>query len=285
MAGVRIEVVRTGRGTRATEVSSRADHGVIGTAVDVGFPMLSKTELGEKTLIAVAIRNAPPGMTWCGFELQSGDVVMYAPEAMHSAVNPIDAAFSFTAFDTEVLAGVADESQLDLHLPDRGSVQRMHRGAKTARLAQAVNDYVNHSTRRTLELQHTVIRGIAERRTPSPRRGPEPLDDAEIVTRCVALAERLARPPSVGEASEEVFASDRRVRTAFHRVYGVAPSEYFRRWQLDRVRRQLVDPHGPSTVTEAAASTGVFHFGRLARHYADQFGELPSDTLRSRGPA
>ena len=47
VAGVRIEVVRTGRGTRATEVSSRADHGVIGTAVDVGFPMLSKTELGE----------------------------------------------------------------------------------------------------------------------------------------------------------------------------------------------------------------------------------------------
>ena len=258
------------------------EDGVIGTAVEVGFPMLSKTELGERTLIAANIRSAPPGTTWRGFELEAGDVLLYAPEALHSAANPMGTAFAFAAFDIDQLARVADGAGLDLHLPEHGTVRRVHRSANTTRLARAVDRFVERDADSTTEVQMAVIGALADIGAPTRRRGPEPLDDTAIVARCIALAEHLRRVPTVAEATDAVFASDRRVRSAFQRTYGVSPTEFFRRWQLDRVRRQLLDPMGPSTVTQAASGAGLFHLGRLAQHYAGQFGELPSETLRNR---
>jgi AraC family ethanolamine operon transcriptional activator len=78
--------------------------------------------------------------------------------------------------------------------------------------------------------------------------------------------------------------SERTLREAFQRYFGLAPVQYLNRRTLHQVRRALMaaDPT-VATVTEIAAKFGVFQFGRLARDYNFLFGELPSRTLRRAG--
>ena len=58
---------------------------------------------------------------------------------------------------------------------------------------------------------------------------------------------------------------------------GTNPASYLRAVRLDRVRKDLL--HAGS-VTDAATRWGFWHFGHFSNDYREQFGELPSETLR-----
>ena len=77
--------------------------------------------------------------------------------------------------------------------------------------------------------------------------------------------------------------SERTLRDAFLRYFGVPPVQYLNRRSLNQIRKALLaaDPT-KTTVTEIATLFGVWHFGRMARDYRLLFGELPSETLRHR---
>jgi AraC family transcriptional regulator, ethanolamine operon transcriptional activator len=77
--------------------------------------------------------------------------------------------------------------------------------------------------------------------------------------------------------------SERTLRDAFLRYFGVPPVQYLNRRTLHQVRKALkaADP-SVATVTSIATRFGVWEFGRMARDYRLLFGELPSATLRYR---
>ena len=76
--------------------------------------------------------------------------------------------------------------------------------------------------------------------------------------------------------------SDRWLRQAFLRVYGVTATQLLRLRRLHQARRALLSAR--SSVTQVAAKHGFFDFGRFAMSYRRLFGELPSQTLwRERG--
>lgn len=70
--------------------------------------------------------------------------------------------------------------------------------------------------------------------------------------------------------------SDRWLREAFLRVYGVTATQFLRLRRLHQARRALLS--APTSVTRVAAEHGFFDFGRFAMSYRRLFGELPSDT-------
>jgi AraC family ethanolamine operon transcriptional activator len=74
--------------------------------------------------------------------------------------------------------------------------------------------------------------------------------------------------------------SERTLRDAFLRYFGVPPVQFLNRRSLHQIRKALLaaDPSA-ATVTEIATQFGVWQFGRLARDYRFLFGELPSETL------
>src|SRR5271169_2764912 len=76
--------------------------------------------------------------------------------------------------------------------------------------------------------------------------------------------------------------SERTLRDAFLRYFGVPPVQYLNRRSLHQIRKALLaaDPSA-ATVTEIATQFGVWQLGRLARDYRFLFGELPSETLRN----
>ena len=88
---------------------------------------------------------------------------------------------------------------------------------------------------------------------------------------------------SVEQLATAAGVSERTLRDAFLRYFGVPPVQYLNRRSLHQIRKALLaaDPTA-ATVTEIATQFGVWQFGRLARDYRFLFGELPSETLRRR---
>jgi AraC family ethanolamine operon transcriptional activator len=115
-----------------------------------------------------------------------------------------------------------------------------------------------------------------ERRPKVPRQ--------EIIRRCEAfLEERDGEPVLVGNLAAESGVSERTLRAAFNEYYGVGPVRYLQLRQLHRIRRVLREA-GPDSesVTDVLARHGVWQFGRFAAQYRRLFGELPSETLRTK---
>lgn len=86
----------------------------------------------------------------------------------------------------------------------------------------------------------------------------------------------------LAEIAEAAGCSYRTLQKGFMDALSHSPMAYLRIVRLKRVRSLLQAGGGESTVAHAAKVWGFTNMGRFARAYADQFGELPSDTVRRR---
>ncbi|CAM2143172.1 AraC family transcriptional regulator, ethanolamine operon transcriptional activator [Pararobbsia alpina] len=84
-------------------------------------------------------------------------------------------------------------------------------------------------------------------------------------------------PLSVAELCARLGVSRRTIQYAFEDVMGMNPASYLRTIRLDHVRKEL---RVADSVTDAATRWGFWHFGHFSNDYREQFGELPSETLR-----
>ncbi|MFZ6992357.1 helix-turn-helix domain-containing protein [Curtobacterium sp. RRHDQ66] len=86
-------------------------------------------------------------------------------------------------------------------------------------------------------------------------------------------------------SSKEIAAAaglrSRGLQGAFQRVHGMTPLAYLRGIRLLLARERLRSGYSES-VAAVARSVGIGHLGRFAGAYKAEFGELPSETLRSR---
>lgn len=81
--------------------------------------------------------------------------------------------------------------------------------------------------------------------------------------------------------------SVRTLHVTFQQELGISPMAYLRRIRLDQVRAELLRCVGRDVrISDIAMRWRFFHPSRFARQYCEQFGELPSATLRdTRWPA
>lgn len=70
----------------------------------------------------------------------------------------------------------------------------------------------------------------------------------------------------------------RTLQHQFSHFYGLSPIEMLKRERLYRINSELGSGHTAEPVAAVASRWGFSHFGRFARHYKSQFGELPSTT-------
>jgi len=91
-----------------------------------------------------------------------------------------------------------------------------------------------------------------------------------------------ATPLSLGDLASVAGVSARTLQYSFRRHRGMRPMEFLRQIRLAYVRDELLSPDEPTTVSQAAARWGFFHFGRFAAAYRKNFGETPSATLHRR---
>lgn len=108
---------------------------------------------------------------------------------------------------------------------------------------------------------------------------------SEVVPGCVKRAENYIRdsfsePLTLEEIAAAARVSRRTLLENFRRFKGVSPMRHLRDVRLDEARKSLL-AGSAGTTAMAALESGIMHFGRFSREYADRFGERPSDTLRA----
>ena len=74
--------------------------------------------------------------------------------------------------------------------------------------------------------------------------------------------------------------SERTVQYSFLEHTGQTPKTFIRSFQLERVRSALRENADGESIRVTAARWGFTHMGQFARYYRQQFGELPSETMR-----
>jgi AraC-like DNA-binding protein len=101
-----------------------------------------------------------------------------------------------------------------------------------------------------------------------------------VAQQSIEVADTVGPMPTMTDLASASGLSDRWIRAAFHKVYGISPSAFFRARAMSGAHRQLRSaPPESVTVTEVAMSWGFWHLGRFSAAYRSYFGELPSETL------
>jgi AraC-like DNA-binding protein len=113
-------------------------------------------------------------------------------------------------------------------------------------------------------------------------------------TVCQTLVERAERLALAADLDERLhisalcrvlLVSERTLRKAFYKTYGVPPCRHLRMLRLSHARRFLLSADGKfTTVTEIATSFGFLELGRFSVEYRKAFGESPSQTLQRTSP-
>lgn len=107
--------------------------------------------------------------------------------------------------------------------------------------------------------------------------------DVTTVKRAVDLMHAFPETSwNTGELAHAVGVTARGLQKAFQRAGYLPPMAYLRRLRLEGVHAELTDG-GPeaTSVTSVAGRWGFVHLGRFADQYRQQFGQKPSETLRT----
>ncbi len=135
------------------------------------------------------------------------------------------------------------------------------------------------------ELLKVVSSVVWQRQGGRPEPGGRPrLPRAEIIGRSKELLEehegKVVLLEELAAASE---VSERTLRTAFKEYFGVGPARYLQLRKLHQVYRALLAAEsGAVILNDVLLRYGVWEGGRFASQYRRLFGELPSQTLRSK---
>ncbi len=87
---------------------------------------------------------------------------------------------------------------------------------------------------------------------------------------------------TVGEITAAIGANERTLRRAFLDRFGVPPKTYLTTVRLHGVRKGLRHRDRTTTVIDVANRWGFWHMGDFAMNYRRVFGELPSETVKTR---
>lgn len=162
----------------------------------------------------------------------------------------------------------------------RGSVHQIMRAAASCPEFESAIA-ANFAAAELLKVASLVVGRQADE--PHPNGRPK-LPRQEIIRRSqTLLEERNGEPILVTELAAAARVSERTLRTAFQDYYGIGPVRYLQLMRLHQVYRVLSAADGESvSVSEVIAKHGEWDFGRFTARYRRLFGELPSETLRSK---
>ncbi|MDI9973347.1 AraC family transcriptional regulator [Rhodococcus sp. IEGM 1307] len=124
-----------------------------------------------------------------------------------------------------------------------------------------------------LALPHSASSAMLNDPVPSTPRAIQEADDL--------IANHARDLSSVGEIAESVGLSIRSLQDGFCRYLDTTPLDRLRNQKMIGVRAQLLAADRTTTTVSAVATRwGFHHFGRFSLQYKQQWGELPSETLR-----
>jgi AraC-like DNA-binding protein len=256
----------------------------------MGFSMAGVAHVSETALVIAATSGDPRSPTiWDGHHNRPEDVFLYGPGSAQHGIDPDGTRAEVLSVGFAAVEEMADT--LGYHMPE----WRGRQGLATPRAAQSLGTMMRvgfaeldpgGDRREALRLAVRAYSDPDERtHGPSGTRGDT---DAWIISRILEhLDEKQRWFPPIAELCAVAVVSERRLRDAFVRIYGMPPSRFLRGRALSNTRQSLLEASPDAeSVTHIALSHGFKHLGQFGQHYRRAFGENPSVALRSaRGSA
>ena len=90
-----------------------------------------------------------------------------------------------------------------------------------------------------------------------------------------------SKPLRIGDIAAALQVGMRQLQSAFHETTGMTPWARLTLIRLDQARLRLLSASIGDSVTTIALDCGFSHLGRFSQAYRRQYGENPSDTLRT----
>ena len=250
---------------------------------EVGFPIVTDGEIaGNAQMVAFHLEEGEG--SWDGHDFALDRAWFYRPGSEHEGVGrrgrlgrpprvvtisvPIDAPSSTAAANPGARNKEMVESAQVRAL--RSAVGEIFRLTQSGEMTA---DRARSARREIVDTTSSICSGLD---TVTPERTAA----VRLVQECLSLAETLGPMPSPSELAAALGVTDRWVRAAFHRVFGVSATAYFRARAIDGAHRDLRVVHpGAASVTDVAMRWGFWHLGRFSATYRSYFGEVPSETL------
>jgi AraC-like DNA-binding protein len=121
--------------------------------------------------------------------------------------------------------------------------------------------------------------------TMRPGHGPGPgqVTPAALRRAVAYIDEHAAEPVTVREIAEAARVAPGALHAGFRRHFGITAAGYLRRVRLEHAHQDLraADPSRGDTVSAVAARWGFGQAARFTAFYREQYGVLPSRTLRA----
>ena len=247
---------------------------------------------GLRTIVVPAKRNVH--FSWRGQQVSGNDLMIFPRGAELAATSNLDFHVYTCSFPEELLATISDAIGLVAvdDLREDASVMRCRASAmesvrkclgqlcttiRSGALPLAHQSFLDLSTR---DLPVRLLSAIA---TSHGSCSPE-------MSRKRELALLRAEDYVEQNASEDIYVRDicraaqvsqRTLEYAFIERFELTPKAFLTAYRLNATRRELraADPT-EAKVADIGNRWGFWHMGQFAANYRNQFGELPSETLR-----
>jgi len=284
IAGLEVDYVRTDEGTGPNRVTVAETDDFVLSLGRMGFSATANTEIPDGLVVFGLITRAASGGSWCGTELDAGQLFVLTPGTTFAAFEPTGLAGTLLSVPVDALANAGAELGIGEPLLRR-SVQPVRRRPEMTRL---VADLWSATTQPELvevvavsEAILASAAGVLVDIGGQPLAATRRLDRRKIVMDCLEHVESSgSNHPAMRDLCRASNAASSTVRQAFVEVFDMPPTEYFQYRQLNELRVELLraDAHD-ETVTRIAHSVGLMHLGRTSARYRALFGEAPSETL------
>lgn len=130
---------------------------------------------------------------------------------------------------------------------------------------------------------HLLLTGVPHNYSERLQHQRQRLPAPRHVLRAMAYMQHNAgRPITMSEVAAAAAVSVRALQQGFQHFRATTPTDYLRDLRLQQVRRELLDPQAPGSVSSIALRWGFAHLGLFAARYKARYGEAPSATLRAR---
>jgi AraC-like DNA-binding protein len=256
-------------------------------AASFGFPIATEGGVAPEALLLGLPLEDGPG-EWNGHRLCQDRAWFYGPGSEHSGIGPRsfeDGPPSFAAISLPASAIALEPSMDSRPLTKDHGRQWVVQDDRVHQLRYLLSDVLRAAQSGQMTREQAVharrdIVAMASILQSGDDLSIEVTSPTWITRECIALTETLGPMPSPEEFAAALGVSDRWIRAAFRRVYGVSVLAYFRSRAMHGAHRELRSSRPEATsVTEVAMRWGFWHLGRFSANYKSYFGELPSRSL------
>ncbi len=224
---------------------------------------------------------------WQRQEVTSDDVLIFPGRGEFSGVTDDQYRLVAVSLSEETLQNACERNQITVPLSGLLRCERVPSRSVTClrhRLEDVVNGWWSFKSTDIVHWQKSVADIVVQILSRDAAIHYSPL--TQLQDRALRQAESLIRQYrgqslSVGELSAAVKVSQRTLRAAFVKYFGVAPAAYMIAVRLNGVRRDLKQGRFRS-IHDVASRWGFWHMGQFAADYRRHFGELPSMTVERR---